>query len=98
MRRLATTLIVIAALIAAPSPRAALAQASADKQQAEDFEFVKRLGSRRGWEAFLKTYPNGPYADRARQELSKQPGVGRKAEPNWGDDIFIKRQINRQRQ
>jgi len=91
-------LIVTAALIASGSPRLAMAQSSASKEEAEDFELVKRIGTRGAWEIFLRTYPNGPYTGRAQEALSKLPNVEGMTRPNWGDDKFIKRHIDRQRQ
>ena len=62
-----------------------------------DFDLVKKIGTRRAYEAFLQTHPSGPYADLARQELARFPDHRRKTEPNWGDEIFIPRLMDKQR-
>ncbi|QWG20790.1 caspase family protein [Bradyrhizobium sediminis] len=45
----------------------------ADPQSAvrRDYELALQLGSRDGWEAFLRTYPDGFYADLAKGQLKK---------------------------
>jgi uncharacterized caspase-like protein len=45
----------------------------ADPQAAvrRDYELALQLGSRDGWEAFLRTYPEGFYADLAKGQLKK---------------------------
>jgi uncharacterized caspase-like protein len=45
----------------------------ADPQTAvrRDYELALQLGSRDGWEAFLRTYPDGFYADLAKGQLKK---------------------------
>jgi hypothetical protein len=66
-----------------------------------DFEFVQKLGSRRAYEVFLRTHPTGPYADLARQRLDEMKTARepeqRHTQPNWGDDIFIPRLMDRQK-
>jgi uncharacterized caspase-like protein len=51
---------------AAPGPQAD-PQASVRK----DYELSLQLGTREGWEAFLRTYPAGFYADLAKGQLNK---------------------------
>jgi uncharacterized caspase-like protein len=36
-----------------------------------DYEYAERVGTREGWESFLKSHPTGFYADLARAQLSK---------------------------
>src|SRR5205814_9689924 len=45
----------------------------ADPQSAvrRDYELALQLGSRDGWEAFVRTYPEGFYADLAKGQLKK---------------------------
>lgn len=50
---------LIAALSAFFCSQAATAQTAQEKT---DFELVQRIGSRRAYQVFLGTYPNGHYA------------------------------------
>ena len=71
----------------------ALAQA-ADVSAKEAFEAAKELGTVEAWEAFLKSFPTGFYADLARAYLKKLSerwrcaasghGAGRRAKPEPG--------------
>jgi uncharacterized caspase-like protein len=37
----------------------------------KDYEYAERVGTKQGWESFLKSHPTGFYADLARAQLSK---------------------------
>lgn len=94
MRKLGRVIGTVLAL--GVSIQAASAQ-TASPDQASDYELVRKINSRRGYEIFLQTYPTGPFADLARKRLSEIAEHGRKTEPNWGDDIFIPRLMEKQR-
>lgn len=93
-------MLAVAAVLAAwTAPRAASAQAAAP-DQAADYELVRKIDTHRAWELFLQTHPSGPLADLARKRLSEMasaPSPGRKTEPNWGDQIFIPKLMEKQR-
>jgi len=52
-------------------PVAAGAQSDPQSAVRRDYELSLQLGSRDGWEAFLRTYPEGFYADLAKGQLKK---------------------------
>jgi uncharacterized caspase-like protein len=56
-----------------PAKPVATTGPQADPQAAvrRDYELALQLGSRDGWEAFLRTYPDGFYADLAKGQLKK---------------------------
>jgi uncharacterized caspase-like protein len=54
------------AAIAAPA-----AAADSNAELRRDYEYAERVGTREGWESFLKSHPTGFYADLARAQLSK---------------------------
>lgn len=70
-----------------------LAQASDVKA---DFEMVEKIGTRKAYEVFLGTYRTGPFADLARKRLHDMDPPGH-TKPNWGDEIFIPRLMDRQK-
>ena len=99
MRRTFTTaLVAVAACLSAD-----IASAQGRDQEKADFELVQGIGSRKAFEIFLNTYPDGRFADLVRQRLREMGAENRKMDPerrtrpNWGDDIFIPRLIDRQR-
>lgn len=94
------TLAALVALILCSSAPQALAQSSNDIK--DGFELVQKIGSRRAYEVFLRTHPTGPYADLVRKRLdqmkpARAPDPQRRTQPNWGDDIFIPRLMDRQK-
>jgi uncharacterized caspase-like protein len=57
-----------------PETSAVAAPTAATDQNAElrrDYEYAERVGTKGGWESFLKSHPTGFYADLARAQLSK---------------------------
>jgi uncharacterized caspase-like protein len=64
---LSTTSTSDAAVTAGDPPPAANPKAEVRR----DYEYAERVGTREGWESFLKSHPNGFYADLARAQLSK---------------------------
>jgi uncharacterized caspase-like protein len=57
-----------------PETSAVAAPPAATDQNAElrrDYEYAERVGTKGGWESFLKSHPTGFYADLARAQLSK---------------------------
>jgi uncharacterized caspase-like protein len=59
---------------AVAAPAATAAQPTAPDANAElrrDYEYAERVGTKQGWESFLKTHPTGFYSDLARAQLSK---------------------------
>ena len=97
MRRLGRA--IGALFVLGASLHAAAAQ-DAKQDQASDYELVRKVDSRRAYEIFLQAHPTGPFADLARKRLSELPAAsehGRKTEPNWGDDIFIPKLMEKQR-
>lgn len=54
---------------AAAAKPAATANPAAEIRR--DYEYAERVGTREGWESFLKTHSKGFYADLARAQLSK---------------------------
>lgn len=64
-------------------PRIQVAQAGNDTKKA--FEAAKELGTRDAWNAFLRSYPNGFYADLARayvKRLDGSPRAGTSSAPS----------------
>jgi len=57
--------------LVAAKPAASGPQADAQSAVRRDYELALQLGSRDGWEAFLRTYPDGYYADLAKGQLKK---------------------------
>jgi uncharacterized caspase-like protein len=56
----------------APAPSQPAAPPPGDDATVKsDYELVKKLGSKKAWEIFLKEYPTGPYADLARAQLEQ---------------------------
>jgi hypothetical protein len=91
---------LIAALSACSCPQQAAAQTAREKA---DFDLIQSIGSRKAYEAFLSTYPNGHYADIARKRIQEMTPPAelapkdRRLEPNWGDGMFIDRLMQKQR-
>jgi hypothetical protein len=54
-----------------PKPSATGPQADPQSAVRRDYELALQLGTRDGWEAFLRTYPDGFYADLAKGQLKK---------------------------
>jgi uncharacterized caspase-like protein len=56
-----------------PETAAAVAPAAPDAaaELRQDYEYAERVGTKQGWESFLKTHPTGFYADLARAQLAK---------------------------
>lgn len=80
-------------------PERADAPANADDVR-QDFELVSKIATRRAYEIFLGAHPTGYYADIVRGYLGRlgggsPAGVERRpfTEPNWGDDIFMRRHL-----
>jgi uncharacterized caspase-like protein len=63
---LSTTPASDTAALAAPS-----ATANPAAEVRRDYEYAERVGTRQGWESFLKSHTTGFYADLARAQLSK---------------------------
>ena len=53
------------ALVPAPASR----QEAAVSDVKADYELVQKIGSKRAWEVFLGTHPNGFYSDLARAQI-----------------------------
>ena len=91
---------LIAALSACFCPQQAAAQTAEEKT---DFELVQSIGSRKAYQVFLSTHPNGHYADIVRKRLQEMTPPedmapkDRRLEPNWGDGMFIERMMQKQR-
>lgn len=69
-------LVQTASLVATPVPEAsAAAQPAVTANPAteirRDYESAERVGTKEGWESFLRSHPTGFYADLARAQLSK---------------------------
>jgi uncharacterized caspase-like protein len=47
------------------------ATANPAAEMRRDYEYAERVGTREGWESFLKSHPTGFYSDLARAQLSK---------------------------
>jgi uncharacterized caspase-like protein len=58
-------------LVAAKPTAATGPQADPNASVRRDYELALQLGTREGWEAFLRTYPNGFYADLAKGQVKK---------------------------
>jgi hypothetical protein len=70
-----------------------------------DYELVKKIGTRKAFEVFLGSHRSGYYADLVRGYLggsgdASAPTTSRppQGQTNWGDDIFIRRQLERKQQ
>jgi uncharacterized caspase-like protein len=68
-------LVQTASLSTTPPETSAVAAPSATTDQnaemRRDYEYAERVGTKGGWESFLKSHPTGFYADLARAQLSK---------------------------
>jgi len=68
------SLVQTASLSITPPETSAVAAPAAPDAAAElrqDYEYAERVGTKAGWESFLKTHPTGFYADLARAQLAK---------------------------
>jgi hypothetical protein len=56
-----------------PETSAAVAPTAPDPttELRQDYEYAERVGTKQGWQSFLKTHPTGFYADLARAQLAK---------------------------
>jgi uncharacterized caspase-like protein len=57
------------AAVAAPAAQPTAPDANAELRR--DYEYAERVGTKQGWESFLKSHPTGFYSDLARAQLSK---------------------------
>lgn len=68
-------LVQTASLSTTPAETAAMAAppaaTGANAELRRDYEYAERVGTKEGWESFLKSHPTGFYADLARAQLSK---------------------------
>jgi hypothetical protein len=90
---------VLIAILAVCCLQRAVAQTAEEKA---DFEFVQSIGTQKAYEVFLRTHPNGHYADVVRKRLHEMTPVDmvpkdRRLEPNWGDGMFIDRLMQKQK-
>ena len=69
----------LAFLAACLACKPSMAQTS---EETADFEMVRKLNSRLGYETYLQTYPSGSYAETARQlrDDDEASGFGREDE------------------
>lgn len=70
----ATVSLVQTAALATATPAAAAPQPATPNPQADmrrDYEYAERVGTKEGWQSFLKSHTTGFYADLARAQLSK---------------------------
>ena len=68
------SLVQMASLSTNPPETSAAVAPSAPDPTAElrqDYEYAERVGTKQGWQSFLKTHPTGFYADLARAQLAK---------------------------
>jgi hypothetical protein len=90
--------VIVAAVLATGSgmPHAAAQTA----QEKADFELVQKIDTRKAYEIFLSTYPNGYYAETVRSRIKETTGADPRdprLQPNWGDGIFIQRLMDKQK-
>jgi hypothetical protein len=68
-------LVQTASLSTTPAETSAIAAppatTDANAELRRDYEYAERVGTKGGWESFLKSHPTGFYADLARAQLSK---------------------------
>jgi uncharacterized caspase-like protein len=55
----------------APAAPATPATTNPAAEMRRNYEYAERVGTREGWESFLKNYPTGFYADLARAQVAK---------------------------
>ena len=68
------SLVQTASLSTTPPETAAVVAPAASDPTADlrqDYEYAERVGTKQGWQSFLKTHPTGFYADLARAQLAK---------------------------
>src|SRR4029077_617005 len=81
----------------APATPSSAATSDPNAAARPDYEVGGRLGTREGWEEFLRRHPNGFYADLARAQLIKLTGPAeRTTEKNEEFDSGLRDQAGRQ--